>query len=456
MKPTHRTFLTDFFFVMVALVQLFGVVCAFRPELVVFYGLVHVLLAVILAVDFKTLPRSQNFTVSTTIAERLFLNCRNSLTIVLTQTAGPLRKAPFKALLPPTQNIVFDETKIELAFNQSAVRLEYLAETSFLAQKLGIEAVTELRLGTSSLFGFFNRFMVLPLSNELKIRVLPEERRMTAPVFQEILANQRIFLQGNRRLMRHLSPDQFHSLRPYQSGDALRFIDAKKFARYGVPSTRVFDSFNEHQVVVALDCGRASLGNLGQSRKFDFYLSACVKIAEAVLKAGDKMSLVGFSQNIHLRIAPTKSQQSFLPLFHGDKAFNPKEVDSSFDLMAQSVMGLAKQRSLVLILTDTTRPSIQENLKRALPVLSKKHMVVMLTLVDSAYSLDHLVSTTANQKFTTDNYASLMYAYFVKERLNLFRHEANKLGCGVLAMNEHDWITAIVKIYDLLRLSAAL
>src|SRR5882762_5539606 len=70
--------------------------------------------------------------------------------------------------------------------------------------------------------------------------------------------------------------------------------------------------------------------NLSRSRKVDFYLSACLDLAQQALRGGDRVSFFAFSSRLHLSIVQARRLDSLLPLFKGDPRLRPREESTDY------------------------------------------------------------------------------------------------------------------------------
>lgn len=456
MKP-HRTYLTAQFFTLFALIELTGLICVFLPWLLPFYVAGHAVVALLMLREILSLPKAKDFRIETRLPATLEIGKDDELVLTL---IGDLKKS-LKLGEIKLESPVLTTLKLPAFYELANPAVD--AEHVYFEERipvhpraLGFEVVSEMRLFLTSTMGLFAREITVPCAPPLKFRVMPTKREIGEQAFRDILSNQRLFVQGNRKLLRSNMPEQFYSMRKYQYPDPIRFIDAKKSAKYQELMTRVFDSFFEHHLILGLDVGRASLGYLGRSRKFDYHLSACLALAKNAVRTRDRVSFFAFSQKIHYMVRQAKNFQSFHPLFEGAKQVRPREVDSQYELVVPAVHKLTGQRSVVLLITDATRPSVQENLLRVLPYLCAKHLTVVVSLVDSRYDLDALVVSGNQSKLSVDAYNRILYSYWVRDRMAEFQRKVNRLGGATLSLSEKDWLSAIVHLYGILRSSANL
>ena len=221
--------------------------------------------------------------------------------------------------------------------------------------------------------------------------------------------------------MRGRAAEQFYSLRKYQFPDQIRHIDQKKTAKYGELMTRTYENFLSHHLILALDLGHSMFGTLGQSQKHDFYLAACLTLARNAIQSHDHVSFFGFSQRIHSMIRRTRSLDPFLPLYQGSAEVAPRDEEGNFDLLGPALSRVAGQRSILLIFTDASRPSVQESLLRVMPDLCQRHLTVVISLLDEAYTLERQLDAWDGGNVEMQDYSRFLYNYWIDDRSRVFR-----------------------------------
>jgi uncharacterized protein (DUF58 family) len=283
------------------------------------------------------------------------------------------------------------------------------------------------------------------------LRIHPSFRRIPEQAFVERIARQPILTQGTRKIMRGQSADQFHSMRRYQYPDHLRHIDAKKSAKYTRLMTRVYDEARAHHLIMALDVGRAMCGTLKNSAKHDYYVSACLLLAQHAIEAGDHVSFFAFAHAMTFSIRNSRNLASFRPLFTDDPRLRARETDSRFDLLHPAVASMAGQRSIVLVLTDVHSPSVQQDLLQALPPVCHRHLTLVVGLQDHTLLLHDLIWELNPEQLREEEQARLFYAYWLNDRFQLFCRQIARLGGGVVQGSDDTWLSLVTRVYARLR-----
>lgn len=451
--------LTERFFAVFGFIQVIGILATWRAEFLIAYLLLLALLGAVALFDARSVLRESDFRAALDVPRhpRLGETVRFDVKVTpVSARAGRLRE--LRLLAPSLGQFRFQLPQRSWHPHRGVVTMPFNAEVV----RLGYHRFEHWPAVAVARGGLVQRILDLPLE-PVELRVAPERASLSEQAFQELIQSQRILSQGARLQTRTRSQDQFHSLRPYQYPDPLRHIDQKKTARYGSPITRTFDTLRSHHLIIALDTGRAASGSIRGSQKIDYYLSAALALAENALKTRDEVSFFAFSRQSHSLIRRARSLASFQRLFRSEDVFEPRDEESDFGLLARQIPQMAGSRSIVVILTDSSKPSVQDSLLAALAPVCKKHLAVVASLNDRSLDLETRVLgfpleaasaapllRDSGAEFTTA-YADLLYSYWLHEKQLLFRERLTRLGGASLAIDDAQWITTVEKLYELLR-----
>ena len=338
-------------------------------------------------------------------------------------------------------------TKLKSKF-QNSVRFKLLGK----ARKLGYSDQLSLMVAVTSKFRLWRRLYNLDI--EIKgFRVSPALFPVDEQSFQEIVKRQPIFISGSRRKMRGGSPDLYLTSRPYRFPDPIRHIDHKKSAKFNELMTRTFESELNQNIVIAYDCGRSLQGSIEDSYKHDYYLSASMLIIQQALKLNDNISFFSFSNKVTHTVKKAKNINAFNPLFASNATMRPQAVETDLNLIIPTVQRLSPQRSIVFILSDSSKPSIQTELPKVVKQLTQKHVVVMVSLLDNEFNPSDRVLKMDQKTMKEDEMGELIYSYWMNHQIDLLRLQINRLGGGLLSIPQREWMTVISRTYHLLRSS---
>jgi len=180
---------------------------------------------------------------------------------------------------------------------------------------------------------------------------------------------------------------EFHQLRDYREGDAMRQIDWKATARRGRLIAREYEDERDQHVVFLVDCGRRMMARDGTLSHFDQVLNAVLLLAYVALRQGDSAGLMTFADSEPRFVPPRKSRStlnSFLnTLYDAQPTLRPPDYHAA----AVELSRRLKRRSLVVVVSNL-RDEDEETLFPALALLERKHLVLFANLRES--SLDRI------------------------------------------------------------------
>lgn len=452
-KPKQRSFLSGTFFVVFAFWQLTAIAGVVFPIVFGFSVLLFPLFLIILIADYRSLvgesaflatlrgPRSP--ALGTTVIFCFQLEVQK-------KSVFSLKKVTVEA--PRTKHFSYVLSWVTCSHLSVGQGSGLVAEMQARAVALGHGEVTAASVVVYSHRGLWYRTLELSLG-EFQYRVIPSLQKVPEQVFIEMISRQRLLLQGSRLVMRGRTVDQFYTIRKYQYPDALRHIDHKKTARYGEVMTRVYDSYYQHHLCIVLDLGRAMCGELVGSKKHDYYLSAALVLAENAIMNGDAVSFYAFSRKVRMQIPRVRSLKPFYPLYRGVDELEAREEESNFEILKTGIPQFIGQRSIVVVLTDLSKPFIQDALVQNLGQLCQKHLTVVLSLLDQNYDLRREILLSTQPMMTEERFAKILYSYWLQEHLKIFGTRVSRLGGAAVVISDEYWISATARIYRLLRSS---
>ena len=441
--------LTDRFFAVYGLWQIVGVGGLIQPSLLLLYAVGTVAILACVWLDRRSLLHGQALQTHLQMPRALELEQSVCLQATLTFLQAPALM-PSRIEWEAPALAAFDFHQPLSPFQPGEATYVFTAEHSITAAGLGYVQWTTLQLVARSRGRLWFQRLEVEIDPQ-DIRVHPSFRRLSEQDFVEHIAHQQILAQGNRRMLRGRAADQFHSIRRYQYPDNLRHIDAKKSAKYARLMTRIYDEYRAHHLIMALDLGRSMCGRLKASSKHDYYLSACLMLAQHAMAAGDEVSFFAFANTTTFSVRSARRLAGFEPLFKGDPRLQARETESRFDLLYPTICSLTGQRSIVLVLTDLTSPSVQQALLEAMTPVCRQHLAFAVGLQDQRYQLNHLIWEGADQEDGDPDAARLLYAYWLNDRYRLFRQQVARLGGGVVQGSDATWISLVTQVYARLR-----
>lgn len=193
-----------------------------------------------------------------------------------------------------------------------------------------------------------------------------------------LATDNRLSMLGIRLRQRRGDGLEFHQLREYREGDALRQVDWKATSRLGKLISREYQEERDQQIVFLIDCGRRMHAKDGELSHFDHMLNAVLLLTYVALRQGDAVGLMGFG-----------GDSRFLPPRKGTHQLN-QVLETVYDMQAglnspdyaaaaSTLLTQLKKRSLVILISNL-RDEDNEELLPALRILRSKHLVLLASL----------------------------------------------------------------------------
>jgi uncharacterized protein (DUF58 family) len=173
----------------------------------------------------------------------------------------------------------------------------------------------------------------------------------------------------------------FESVREYSPSDDIRQLNWRATARLGRPMSNQYRVERDRDVVCVLDSGRLMAAPIGSRTMLDAALDAVAVLALAADELGDRCGAVAFDSSVRRSLAPRHlgGRAVVEALFE----LEPTMVDSDFELAFTRVA--SSRRAFVLVLTDLIDEAAARSLIAGMPMLARRHAVVVASAVDPAF-----------------------------------------------------------------------
>jgi uncharacterized protein (DUF58 family) len=200
-----------------------------------------------------------------------------------------------------------------------------------------------------------------------QVRVLPPfESRKHLP---EKLARLRQ-LDGQHRSLLRGQGSEFDSLREYVAGDDVRSIDWRSTARRTDVMVRTWRPERDRRILVA-----------GVPR-LDTSIDAVQLLTALAARAGDRIDLIAVDRQVRARVLGASRSEVLSALTNAMAVLTAELIESDAGLMAATVLGIARQRCLVVLLTDLNPAAIEEGLLPRIPALAARHRLLIAAVAD--------------------------------------------------------------------------
>jgi uncharacterized protein (DUF58 family) len=358
-----------------------GVGAVLLPELAMAWWLLFVATLVLLIIDAFMINRTPMPEVSRHLPASLPVGVATIVELKISNPAG--RKIEL---------IVFDHHPTEMedsglpqtitiepgGFTRISYRIRPLKRGAFTFTGIQIRLRSPLRLLLQQRW--------LPLAHD--VRVYPN----FAPVAKYTLlaTDNRLSQMGIRKHRRRGEGQDFHQLREYRQGDALRQIDWKASARIRKLISREYQDERDQEIIFLLDCGHRMLTKDDDLSHFDHSLNAILLLSYVALRQGDAVGFANFG-NEPRWMPPFKGPALIHRLLNTLYDIEPGTGVPDYSEAARRLLLRQKKRALIVLITNL-RDEDPGDLLPAIQLMRKRHLVLVASMREQA--LDETLAQT--------------------------------------------------------------
>ncbi len=173
-------------------------------------------------------------------------------------------------------------------------------------------------------------------------------------------------------------------LRDYHPGDPLRAIDWKATARRDRQTVRVFSQEEHMELILAVDAGRTSSLQAAELTRLHHHANVAARLAERAILRGDRVGLVVFADRPVDVLGQQRGPGGLRQIRKALERMRSLQRESNPLPALMRVRALARQRSLVVLLTDVEEGEAAEQLIKGTCLLRPKHFPLIAGLLDEA------------------------------------------------------------------------
>jgi uncharacterized protein (DUF58 family) len=226
----------------------------------------------------------------------------------------------------------------------------------------------------------------LGLAGRQGSRLLPWTVRVLPPFLSrrhlpEKLAMLRL-LDGQHRSVIRGQGTEFDSLREYVVGDDVRSIDWRSSAKASDVMVRTWRPERDRRIVIVLDTGRTSAGRVAGVPRLDSAMDAALLLAALAARAGDRVDLLAIDRQVRARVVGASRTDVLTRLTDAMAVLDPELTESNGDLIAATLLTTARQRCLVVLLTDLNSAALEVGLLPRIGLLSARYQLLVAATAD--------------------------------------------------------------------------
>jgi uncharacterized protein (DUF58 family) len=189
-------------------------------------------------------------------------------------------------------------------------------------------------------------------------------------------------LDGQHRALVRGQGSEFDSLREYVAGDDVRSIDWRSTARRADVMVRTWRPERDRRILIVLDTGRTAAGLVAGVPRLDASIDAALLLTALASRAGDRIDLVAVDRQVRARVLGAGRGEALSAVTGAVAALQAELTESDAGLLAATVLGIARQRCLVVLLTDLNPAAIEEGLLPRIPALAARHRLLVAAVAD--------------------------------------------------------------------------
>jgi uncharacterized protein (DUF58 family) len=171
---------------------------------------------------------------------------------------------------------------------------------------------------------------------------------------------------------------EFELIREYSPDDDIRQVNWRATARVGRPMSNQYRVEQDREVLCLIDAGRLMTSPILDRSRLDVALDAVTAVALVADELGDRCGAVAFDREVRRDIRSRRGGGATVVRTLYD--LEPRPVDSDYELAFRTVG--SKKRALVLVFTDLLEESAARPLLDAMPVLARRHAVIVASSRD--------------------------------------------------------------------------
>jgi uncharacterized protein (DUF58 family) len=177
---------------------------------------------------------------------------------------------------------------------------------------------------------------------------------------------------------------EFDQLREYTPDDEFRRVDWAATARAGRPIVRQYRAEQNQTIVCLLDNGRVMAGTVAGVPRVEHAMDACIGVSTVAAAIGDRCGLVAFDRGIRALVPPAAGRQQLGVMTEVLFDLEPALAESDYTGVFTDTVRRYRKRTLLVLLTDLVEQSVGETLLPAVPLLTRRHVLVVAAVRDPA------------------------------------------------------------------------
>ena len=305
------------------------------------------------------------------------------------------------------------------------------------AVRRGTWGIDQIWLKWSSRLGLFDYVPRIPTS--LQVHVVPNIRLVQSGQITTTVNSALYGVKENRAIG---DGSEFHQLHDFVQGMDVKAIDWKRSARRRALVVKELRAERNHHVIVALDNGYLMREEIAGLPKIDHAITAALATAWAAAIGGDLVGFYAYDVQPSIFVRPEPGRTAFARLRSQTAELDYVSRETNHTLAMAGLNARTPKRSLIIIFTDFVDTTSAELLIENIRVLTKRHLVIFVTLRDPA--LEQMVHTAPD---TLDNVATLVSAGASLRERRLVLEKLARLGVTIVDAEPGKVTASLISTY---------
>jgi uncharacterized protein (DUF58 family) len=180
---------------------------------------------------------------------------------------------------------------------------------------------------------------------------------------------------------------EFDSLREYTVDDELRRIDWAATARSGHAVVRTYRAERNQTVLVLVDCARTMAALVGATTagvtattsipRLEHAMDAAQAVTRLATGLGDRVGMVAFADRVLATVPPRTQRDQLRRLTASLATIDARLVEADYRAAFAHTLHSFPRRALLIVLTELANEAATETLVPALPLLRRRHLVMV-------------------------------------------------------------------------------
>jgi len=138
----------------------------------------------------------------------------------------------------------------------------------------------------------------------------------------------------------------------------------------------------DRRVVIVIDSGRTSAARIANEPRIDTAFESSLLLGALATRAGDRVDLVVYDRRVRGRVQGATGAELLSRMVNVMAPIDPQLIEMDWSAVPGLVASITSHRALVVIMTSIEAAGASQGLLAVLPQLTRKHMVVVSSVVD--------------------------------------------------------------------------